>query len=185
MRTGGDALTEARVAIAALAVVDRDGLDALSPTAVAAETGSPEADVAELAADGAALRDLTIVNVMMSVDGFADPAAGWPAQLTAFAGRYRAALLAHPNLAVAVTMRPLTPDIGRRLFEGLIGRMVMAGFTMEQGLFAMQSVGVYVNGHALAQIAAERAASPQPQVYFDAWFEAGLAALVRGFERRG
>ncbi|TMR95466.1 hypothetical protein [Nonomuraea basaltis] len=54
-----------------------------------------------------------------------------------------------------------------------------------------QSVGVYVLGHALAQVGtppgtdvAALVSDPAALAFYDQWFEAGLLAMVSGFQQR-
>ncbi|RJO75084.1 hypothetical protein D5S18_17035 [Nocardia panacis] len=63
-----------------------------------------------------------------------------------------------------------------------------AGIPRDRGLMILQSVGVFVLGHSLAQVGTppgvEQAAPDPAPAYYDEWFETGLRAMVTGFQQQ-
>ncbi|MFC4117420.1 TetR/AcrR family transcriptional regulator [Nonomuraea zeae] len=83
----------------------------------------------------------------------------------------------------ALTMRRL----GTRL--GVAAVSLYRHVPNREALTAVQSVGVFVLGHALAQVGTPpggTAAEPDEAArdFYDQWFDAGLRAMVTGFERQ-
>lgn len=113
---------------------------------------------------------------------------GWAEALRDFADGYRRMLLDHPHAVVLLATYPVDAEIGRAMVADLLARFDAAGIGPEQAVTAVQSVGVFVLGHALAQVGtppgAEQGGPSAPAEYYDQWFAAGLDALVRGFKQR-
>jgi TetR/AcrR family transcriptional regulator, tetracycline repressor protein len=97
-----------------------------------------------------------------------------------FAGGCRAMLLRHPRAVALLATHPLGPDRGRELITLLLAGFAEAGIGDERAVTIVQSVAVFTLGHALAQVGREPPA-PATAPYYDAWFGAGLDALIRGF----
>ena len=94
-------------------------------------------------------------------------------------------LLEHPRAVPLLATHPVDADTGTALLGPVLQRFGDAGIDQQDALVAVQSVVVYVLGHALAQVGAPTGPPPEPVVgaggYYDLWFAAGLEAMVRGF----
>ncbi|NUR87080.1 MAG: hypothetical protein HOY71_23610, partial [Nonomuraea sp.] len=97
--------------------------------------------------------------------------------LAAFAAAYRRMLLSHPRAVPLVATHPVDAELGLRLLAPLVEQFGAAGIGQRDATTAIQSVGVFVLGHALAQV-------PDSGPYYDEWFETGLAAMITGFTSR-
>lgn len=102
----------------------------------------------------------------------------WSETLTCFGRTYRAMLLAHPRAVPLLATHPVDPEVGVALMSRLHA-------DHEGADTEVQSVGVFVLGHALAQVGTPHPdGRPTPSAdgaYYDDWFEAGLRAMVLGF----
>src|SRR5687768_14118372 len=91
-------LTPTDIAVAALAVVDRDRLAGLTMRAVAAELGMGTMSLYRYVADRDQLESLILDLVLAEVD-FTPPPGPWRGQIAALAERVRDAISAHPEVA--------------------------------------------------------------------------------------
>jgi TetR/AcrR family tetracycline transcriptional repressor len=120
-----------------------------------------------------------VVNRLAATVEFA-PADAWAGTLRNFAEGYRAMLLRHPRAVALLATHPLDPERGRTLIAPLLAGFAEAGIGDERAVTIVQSVAVFTLGHALAQVGGEPP-DPATAPYYDAWFEAGLDAMIRGF----
>ncbi|MCK2215046.1 TetR/AcrR family transcriptional regulator C-terminal domain-containing protein [Actinomadura sp. ATCC 31491] len=178
-------LTVERIVAAAVRVLDAEGLEALTMRRLGAELGVAAMSLYRHVPSREALL-AEVVNRLFA-EAATDPGeAAWPEALTGFARSYRRVLLAHPNAVPLLAVHPVDVELGTALLAGLLGAFARAGVAGEEATTAVQSVAVYVLGHALAQVGAPPGGTPGPtgeSAFYDGWFEAGLAAMVTGFAR--
>ncbi|MFF5204410.1 TetR/AcrR family transcriptional regulator [Streptosporangium sp. NPDC000396] len=182
-------LTPERVVTAAVEVLDADGLDALTMRRVGAQLGVAAMSLYRHVPNRDALLTEVVNHLFAEALVELPPGEPWPAALTRFASAYRRTLLAHPHAVPLLATHPVDIDTGLSLMTPLLERFADAGVDRADALTAIQSVGVYVLGHALAQVGTPPGApapehSPEAAAYYDGWFEAGLHAMVSGFEHR-
>ncbi|WP_447005509.1 TetR/AcrR family transcriptional regulator [Saccharothrix isguenensis] len=139
-------LTPAALATATLAVLDRDGLAALSMRAVAAELGVGTMSLYRYVADRDELEALAVEHVLSRVDVEPPKKALWDKQVAVLVERVRAAIGRHPN-AVPLTMahRHRCPTV-LRWSEAVLGVLTRAGFTGEERVIALRAVLGYLIG---------------------------------------
>ncbi|MET8335335.1 hypothetical protein [Streptosporangium canum] len=99
-----------------------------------------------------------------------------------------------PRLAAAVPLLATYPaDIGTALplLADILDRFAAAGIEQDHALITIQSVGVYVLGHALAQVdtppGSDNAEPPPDRAaldHYERWFTTGLQAIVAGFQQQ-
>ena len=109
-------LSPTRIRAAALALVDRDGLEALSMRKLAAELGVRAASLYS----HVATKDDLLNDVANEIIGRVDVAgfgAGWRAGLVRWARSYRAALAEHPNMVPFIARGPDRRDASMRMAE--------------------------------------------------------------------
>lgn len=104
----------------------------------------------------------------------------WHQALGAFAKMLRKGLKDNPGAVSLVAIH--SPTNSLELVAPLIAIMGKSGISDQQALYALQSVAVFVTGHALAECGDLPKPPPAPQSYYDAWFEFGLQALIGGIE---
>jgi AcrR family transcriptional regulator len=145
-------LSRERVLAAALALVDRDGLKALSMRRLGAELDVEAMTLYHYVPTKDALLDGLVELVLRR----SEPPAftgDWRSTLATYAHSLRATLLAHPHVLPLVAARPaVTPDTLRPVEQGL-RMLVDAGFPLGRALDALNALSVFVIGHATSEVA--------------------------------
>lgn len=162
--TTRERLTRERVVAAALAVVDRDGLERLTMRALGRELGvDPMAAYHHVPNKAAVLQG--VVEAILAEIPLPDPGSdmGWPDVVRLIAGSYRRALLAHPNaLPVASTQPPLTPaSLG--LIEATMALLMRGGLTALESLEVVNGTAALVIGSTIAEAGVTPGAEPIEQ----------------------
>lgn len=162
--TTRERLTRERVVAAALAVVDRDGLERLTMRALGRELGvDPMAAYHHVPNKAAILQG--VVEAILGEIPLPDPAIdiSWPDVVRLIGRSYRQALLAHPNaLPVASTQPPLTPA-GLGLIETAMALLVRRGLAPLEALGAINGCAALVIGSALAEAGVTPGSEPIEQ----------------------
>ncbi|MER8188440.1 TetR/AcrR family transcriptional regulator C-terminal domain-containing protein [Kitasatospora sp. NPDC094015] len=181
-----------RITAAAIEVVDREGLDALTMRRIGAHLGVAAMSLYRHLPGRDAILSAVVDQLFASAVADLDPGPAWPDALTAFAVAYRRMLLEHPNAVPLLATHPVSPDTAVPALAALLERFTAAGVPEDEALIRIQSVGVFTLGHALAQVGSGGStedhdtgpAAPDPTSldYYQRWFDAGLQALVAGFE---
>jgi TetR/AcrR family transcriptional regulator, tetracycline repressor protein len=146
---------------AALAIVDAEGLDALSMRRLGAEVGVDPMAAYRHFPNKDALLDGVVEAVIAEVDLTTDPSTPWRAQIEVLARAYRAALLAHPSVAPLAASRPLGTPGSLRLAERSLEVLESAGVARHAAILAVNAMGIFVNGVVLVETGAGR---PAPAV---------------------
>ncbi|MFC5822746.1 TetR/AcrR family transcriptional regulator [Nonomuraea insulae] len=171
-------LTTERIVAAAVEVLDAEGLEALTMRRVGTRLGVAAMSLHRHFPD----RDTLLAKVVSGLfaEAVADyaPETAWPEALAGFGVAYRRMLLAHPRAVPLIAAGPVDVE----LLTGLLSRFEAAGIASRDALTAVQSVGVYVLGHALAQVG--EAHDEAALAFYDQWFDSGLLAMVTGFEHQ-
>lgn len=196
-------LTPTQIATAALAVVDADGLDALSMRAVAGELGVGTMSLYRYVADRTELEQLVVDQVLAAVDLTAPAHRPWREQVAELALRLRSAVRAHPaTIPLLLARRHASPG-SLQWIEATLQVLTGAGFTGEQRVVAQRTLVGYVLGAlqneyygplAGAGTAAMAALSPEAYPHLTATaqdarqldpddeFRRGLDAVLRGLQ---
>ncbi|MEV6103543.1 TetR/AcrR family transcriptional regulator [Streptomyces sp. NPDC051940] len=147
-------LSRERIVATALALVDAEGLAAVSTRRLAAELGvsgpslynhfTTKDEILGAVADSV----IADVDLSMFEDG-----TDWPEALTAWARSYRSALTAHPHLVPFLAHGPGRRPAGLRLADAVFGAMVKAGWPPAQATRIGALMRYFVTGSALASFA--------------------------------
>lgn len=194
------------IAQAALALIDRDGLDALTMRALASELGVEAPSLYKHATGKDDILDgvLDIIYRELWLDPSDDP---WQDRVRAYSRALRATMLAHPNAAPVMATRPVFGAETLSLLERVLGELYDMGLDATRSIFVCDVVVSYVMGHVLSQLSADpnigadpdelaRLRSMLPPDRFprvretlgngpvdrDAEFELGLDLIVAGLE---
>ena len=183
-------MTRDDIVAAALSVIDADGLDALTMRRLGAELGVAAMSLYRHLPN----RDAVLAEVVNRLAGEAiadlDPGSSWPEALTRFGTAYRRMLLDHPRAVPLLATHPIDVDTGFALIGGVLDRFATAKVSQADALTAVQSVTVFVLGHALAQVgtpsgtAGAEPETPEAADFYQRWFTEGLTAMVTGFTAR-
>jgi AcrR family transcriptional regulator len=197
-------LSRLRIAQAALAVVDRDGLEALSMRRLGAELGVEGMAVYRYFPNKAAVL-AGVVEVLLAELVIPPPSnVPWTDVFRDVSRAYRALLLRHPHAIPLLAALPLSDPSAARAAGSVMALLRAAGFDAESALRTLATITSYVVGIAqwevgTAPLRAEGRdvtlppdADPYlvellPQLAEDdceETFEFGLEVIVRGLETR-
>ena len=151
-------LTRGMLTAAALRIVDRDGLDALSMRRLGSELHvDPMAAYRHIPNKGMLL-DEVVEAVMSEIDTDAvDDSLPWQDQLRALALSYLATLMAHPHAAPLIAERSLRTAASLRVVEKALRIMTDAGAQLADAVSTIDAIGLLASG-----IAQAGSASPEP-----------------------
>ncbi|MGW4056580.1 TetR/AcrR family transcriptional regulator [Streptomyces sp. NPDC004779] len=140
-------LTPDRLAAAALAVVDRDGLSALSMRTAAKELGMSPMALYRYVSDRDELERLVVDRILDGLDTAPPPGgAPWPERVETMAVRLRDAVARHPE-AVPLTLAHRHRAVGGlRWSETVLGILTEAGIEGSRRVVALRALHAYVSG---------------------------------------
>jgi AcrR family transcriptional regulator len=179
---------------AALALVDEEGSASLSTTRIAARLGVKGPSLYNYIAGRGEIIDgiCDLIVAEMELDPSIRP---WTAALDNWARSYRAALAAHPNTVPLLTGRRIQAVGALQGYADAFAVLRAAGWPEDHLLPVVQSIEYFLIGSALhlesppppTPTTAELPAGLGPLLnapsdFRQLAFEAGLSALIRGFE---
>jgi AcrR family transcriptional regulator len=196
-------LTREHIVSTALALVDREGLGALSMRRLGAELDVNPMAVYYHVPSKSALLDAIVEAVMTELDlSHDDPSAPPADRILTGARAYRDAMLAHVNALPAVLSRGPRSPAALRPVELLVGVLRDAGLPPQEAVAGMNALAALVRGIVAMAVmeppSADAAAAetgpggavasptPDPDVdvfspdFFGADFDLGVRALARG-----
>ncbi|WP_030324809.1 TetR/AcrR family transcriptional regulator [Streptomyces flavochromogenes] len=140
-------LTPDRLAAAALAVIDRDGLAALSMRTVARELGMSPMGLYRYVSDREELEGLVVDRVLGDLDTTPPAAdAPWRDRIETMVGRLRDAVVRHPEaIQLTLTHRHRAPG-GLLWSETVLGILAEAGIDGTRRVVALRALHGYVTG---------------------------------------
>ncbi|KYG08617.1 transcriptional regulator [Sorangium cellulosum] len=144
-------LTQPGIAAAALAVIDREGLAALSMRAVAGELGMSTMALYRYVSDREQLERLVVDLVLGAVDVEVPARAAWTQRVTLLVARMRDTVRAHPSVVPLTLSHRHSSEGVRRFGEALLGVLTEAGFAGAQRVIAFRSLISYVIGALQAE----------------------------------
>lgn len=195
-------LTRDRVLTAAMGLVDRDGLSALSMRRLGGELGVEAMTLYNHVPNKDALLDGLVEKMLVDAAAPLTADASWQDALRGLARSWLAALRAHPHLVPLVLSRPAITPGNLSVMEQVVARMVAAGFSPARALDILYCVAGFVTSQAggatlgpsvadeedtlggvelgdfpaLAEAAAANTSDPEDRVMF------ALDAMLTGFE---
>jgi len=202
----GVALSRERIAAAALALVDREGLAGLSTRRLGDELGCEAMSVYHHFPSKAHLMD-ALVDLMLAEARIAMAEEwGWLERLRRAAYGFRAMALKHPKFFPFFAVHRLNTLAGVGYIDSIIGILRDAGFSDRDAARYFREIGYYLTGAALDETAGyangpsaaepvsdETIATDFPNLaaaapyfhpeQFEATFETGLEILLEGIRR--
>ncbi|MCJ7827268.1 MAG: TetR family transcriptional regulator [Demequinaceae bacterium] len=153
----------------ALAIVDAEGLEALSMRCLASDLGVEAASLYHHIADKQALLDGVIGRARSEMVVTADPMGEWMPFLEEVFVEYRRMLVAHPNLLDLAGWR-----LENNMEDGL-AYLVGIGFTLDDAVEMMQSLVALAVGFAMFSVPrvpkGERGLTPEMSARMGDWRE--------------
>ncbi|MGA2976448.1 MAG: TetR/AcrR family transcriptional regulator C-terminal domain-containing protein [Spirochaetia bacterium] len=201
-------LSRKRIVKAAMRIVDRDGLSALSMRRLGASLGVDPMAIYYYIPNKGALYDAIVEAVMEELTIPAGPVRAEPVErLKAVARAYRDALLAHPNALAVIAARPIRTRAAMQPIEKMIGIFMELGVPLKLAMAGVNTCAHYILGsvqsyiphltnspiHQHGELVPEVFTAQEfPNLYkvfeisrsehpFETEFEIGLDALLRGF----
>ncbi|MFJ9693714.1 TetR/AcrR family transcriptional regulator C-terminal domain-containing protein [Kitasatospora sp. NPDC101183] len=144
-------LSRQQVLDAALALVDRDGLKGLTMRSLGEHLGVEAMTLYHYVPNKDALLDGLVELVFTAATPAIDGAADWRTALRAYATALREGLLRHPAVLPLATSRPAVTPATLDDVEALLRLLDEAGFPLGRALHALNSLAVFVIGHATAE----------------------------------
>lgn len=197
-------LDEATIAAAVLAILDRNGLPALSMRSVADELGIGTMSLYRYVADREQLERCVVEHVVSGVNLELPRGAKWPERVAILLERARATCAAHPAVVPLALLHRHRCVGTARWAEVLLGVLSEAGFKGAARVFAFRSLLSYFAGAlqtehlgplsgpgtaALAELPREafpllgETARDAQRIDPEDEFRSGLAFLIRGLEQ--
>lgn len=130
---------------AALAVLDSDGLEALTMRAVAGRLGMATMGLYRYVADRRALEVLVVDHLFRTID-LTLPDAGWPDRIRVLMDRIRTAVAGHPAVAPLVLRHRQAAPGSLRLIDTVLGVLTDGGLTGVDRVIAQRTLMAYVLG---------------------------------------
>jgi AcrR family transcriptional regulator len=161
-------LTRRRILTAALRLVDRDGLEALTMRRLGKALGVEAMSLYNHVPNKAALLD-GLVELLLEKLELPGPEAGdWRERFRRINQSYRRVAHAHPHAFPLAVTRPYNTPGPFRQVEATLQILHEAGFDAETALHVFQTSSSYTSGYVLAEITrTERPAAEQPAPAFD------------------
>lgn len=138
-------MTTTQIAAAALAVVDREGLDALSMRTVAGRLGVAPMSLYRYVTDRDELERLVVDLVLAGIDPGL-PCGGGGGKLAALAEQVRLVAAAHPAVVPLLLLHRHSSPASLRWGEAVMAVLADAGFTGKRRAIAFRAVLAYVFG---------------------------------------
>jgi AcrR family transcriptional regulator len=172
------ALSRARILRAALALVDRDGLDGLSMRALADELGTRPMSLYRHVSDKADILGGVTAALLGEIAPLA-PSGDWRRDLHDWAVGFRAVMRAHPRAVPLFADRPITSYVdGREMAEDGLRMLEDAGIDPVGAARIMRSVARFVVGFSVTDSAGRTEPDPAVSAGLRAEGFPRLAALV-------
>jgi AcrR family transcriptional regulator len=146
-------LTRQRIVEAASALVDAEGLDALSMRRLATELGVQGPSLYNHFATKAEIVDAVADAVVEHVDLSALGAYPWHEALRRWATSYHAVLLAHPNVVPVLAHGPGRRPAGLAMADAVYGALIEAGWPPARATHIGALLRYLVTGSALGSFA--------------------------------
>lgn len=200
-----EALSRERILRAAVAIVDREGLEAISMRRLGEELGVEAMSLYNHVANKAAILDGIFETVLTEVPRARRPTS-WQVGLRDRARAMRAVLRAHPNALPIFATRPAVTPASIARVEEVLDILRTAGFSGDDSLSALQVLLAFVVGHAVAAHSPRRPDEESRPAYdqlgdeqfprvreaarllathdLDEEFELGLEAMLSGLQLR-
>ena len=195
-------LSRERIVATALALVDEEGLSAVSTRRLAAELGVSGPSLYNHFKVKDEILDAVADTVVAQVDlSMFDDGTDWRTALLRWGRSYRAALTAHPSIVPFLAQGPGRRPAGLRMADAVFGGMVAAGWPPAHATRIGAMMRYFVAGSALGSFArgfVDDAGAYDPADYphlgqahllaehreqvDEGAFETGLQALVDGLE---
>ncbi|MFJ3171951.1 TetR/AcrR family transcriptional regulator C-terminal domain-containing protein [Streptomyces roseus] len=171
--------TREAIVVAAVAVADAEGLEAVTMRRVAAEVGAGVMSLYSYAPDKETLLELMVDHVVGELTVTAPPTGDWRADLKALARLQRAHMLRHPWLPAALSTRRSPGPNTLAVLEHALAALRPTGLDGGAKLEVFAQLTAFVAGHVGYEIAQAGAARSPGRAEAEARYLAAVAAEGR------
>jgi TetR/AcrR family transcriptional regulator, tetracycline repressor protein len=177
-RSPREPLSRSRIVAAAVTILDRHGVEALSMRSLAEQLNTAATSLYRHVHNKGELLDLTVDALMAEVE-LPAPGTNWRTSMRTVSLNFRAVLLRHRNVAVLRGTRLAIGPNTLRMMEFVCSRLLEAGFSETDAAAAGATVINYTVGCVLAEVlpTAEIEASGYTWEQFATEMSARVAAL--------
>jgi AcrR family transcriptional regulator len=154
-------LTRERIIAAAMELIEREGVDAISMRRIAAQLDSGVMSLYNHVPSKSALLEGVAEQVMSGIDFSVDPDASWEDQVRTLARAFRQALRAYPRCAMVTVSRPATSAAELRTLEQALTLLRSVGFGEEDAVRVVRMFIGYTVGSLLREVGVAPGLVPQ------------------------
>jgi AcrR family transcriptional regulator len=173
-------LTHEQIAATAIAIADREGLDAVSMRRIAGELGCGTMSLYRYVATKDELHDLMRDAVAGEDDpGSIKPTGHWRADLRTAAHQMRATALRHPWLPAVIVGRPSFGPNEVQGAELILTVLSELGLSADETLGALGLIGSFVRGYVQQELAERQWRRPAKTPEERAWQKGMIGYLAR------
>jgi AcrR family transcriptional regulator len=145
-------LTRERIVAAAVDLIERESVTAISMRRIAAELGCAVMSLYNHVPSKEALLDGVAEYVLAGIEVSYSPGASWQDQVRAQARAFRQIARAHPRCTMVVVSRPIASAAALRPFEQALATLTGAGFSGAESVKMVRTFIAYVMGCLLREV---------------------------------
>ncbi len=145
-------LTRDRVVDAAVAAIDRDGIDGFSLRRLAGELDVDPMSIYNHVANKDALLDAVVERVMSGIVLDRDPRIPWQDQIRGGAAAFRDVALAHPQVAVLMLTRRVLTAVPLRLMREAVAPVLSVGVPVTEAVDVVRTFTAFLTGSILREL---------------------------------
>ena len=172
------------IVLAALSLLDEQGLAGLSMRALGARLGVQAASLYNHVSGKAQLQQLIADSVWTTVMAELTEVSGWRPLLQRLADGLRAVLRAHPGAAQVLAVTNVSAEVHEPAIPLVVRAFDGTGLSQEHALFAVSSLATLVIGLAAAEFGDVPNAPAAPREYYDQWYELAVGTFLDGIAVR-
>jgi AcrR family transcriptional regulator len=154
-------LTRERIIAAAVELIERDGVGALSMRRIASELGSEVMTLYDHVPSKAALLDGVAEQVLSGIDYTTEPGTGWEEQIRGQARAFWRKARAYPRCTMVVVSRPVDSAATLQPIEHALVTLRGAGFGGEDAIRVVRTFVAYVAGALMREVGVTPGLEPQ------------------------
>jgi AcrR family transcriptional regulator len=154
-------LTRERIIVAAVELIEREGVGALSMRRIASELGSEVMALYDHVPSKAALLDGVAELVLSGIDFTTEPGTSWEEQIRGQARSFWRKARAYPRCTMVVVSRPVDSAATLRPIEHALATLRGAGFGGEEAIRVVRTFVAYVAGALMREVGVTPGLEPQ------------------------
>jgi AcrR family transcriptional regulator len=154
-------LTRYRIISAAVELIEREGVEAVTMRRIADELGSGVMSLYNHVPSKDAVLDGVADRVLSAIDATTHPGASWEDEVRAQARAFRQVARTYPRSTMVVISRPINSAAALRPMEQALATLRDAGFSNEDAVRVVRAFVAYVAGSLLREVGVAPGLEPQ------------------------